>query len=151
MGSIVLYIMEWALALIVLLTIYKAAFSGTTLYRFNRFYLLGATLLEDLAELLDFGAELLDTTVELDRGMTLELDFTLLELDEGLDPSLLLRMTWLLDDCGTLELDRGADEELDSITLDELNLTTPKCAVNVVSCKIVTVRTGFVLVTSSSQ
>ncbi len=45
MGSIVLYILEWAFALIVLLTIYKAAFSGTTFYRFNRFYLLGATLL----------------------------------------------------------------------------------------------------------
>ncbi|MBO7436578.1 MAG: TonB family protein [Bacteroidaceae bacterium] len=51
MGSIVLYIMEWALALIVLLTIYKAAFSGTTLYRFNRFYLLGATLLSALLPL----------------------------------------------------------------------------------------------------
>ena len=48
MGSIVLYILEWAFALVVLLTIYKAAFSGTTLYRFNRFYLLGATLLSAL-------------------------------------------------------------------------------------------------------
>ena len=45
MGSIVLYIIEWAFALIVLLTIYKVAFSGTTFYRFNRFYLLGATVL----------------------------------------------------------------------------------------------------------
>ncbi|MBO7110767.1 MAG: hypothetical protein J6W18_02330, partial [Bacteroidaceae bacterium] len=51
MGSVVLYIMEWAFALIVLLTIYKAAFSGTTLYRFNRFYLLGATLLSALLPL----------------------------------------------------------------------------------------------------
>ena len=51
MGSIVLYIIEWAFALIVLLTIYKAAFSGTTLYRFNRFYLLGATLLSALLPL----------------------------------------------------------------------------------------------------
>jgi TonB family protein len=51
MGSIVLYIMEWAFALIVLLTIYKAVFSGTTLYRFNRFYLLGATLLSALLPL----------------------------------------------------------------------------------------------------
>ncbi len=51
MGSIVLYIMEWAFALIVLLTIYKAAFSGTTFYRFNRFYLLGATLLSALLPL----------------------------------------------------------------------------------------------------
>ena len=48
MGSIVLYIMEWAFALIVLLTIYKAAFSGATFYRFNRFYLLGATVLSAL-------------------------------------------------------------------------------------------------------
>ena len=51
MGSIVLYIMEWAFALIVLLTIYKAAFSGTTFYRFNRFYLLGATVLSALLPL----------------------------------------------------------------------------------------------------
>ena len=52
MGSIVLYILEWAFALIVLLTIYKAAFSGTTFYRFNRFYLLGATVLSALLPLL---------------------------------------------------------------------------------------------------
>ena len=52
MGSIVLYIMEWAFALIVLLTIYKAVFSGTTFYRFNRFYLLGATVLSALLPLL---------------------------------------------------------------------------------------------------
>lgn len=51
MGSIVLYILEWAFALIVLLTIYKAAFSGTTFYRFNRFYLLGATVLSALLPL----------------------------------------------------------------------------------------------------
>ena len=43
--------MEWAFALIVLLTIYKTVFSGTTLYRFNRFYLLGATLLSALLPL----------------------------------------------------------------------------------------------------
>lgn len=118
--------------------------------------LLGFTVEEeDFAEELDFGAELLDTIVELDRGMTLELDFALLELDFALLEldfgTELLELLTLLEDRGTLELDRGADEELDSITLDELNLTTPKCAVNVVSCKIVTVRTGFVLVTSSSQ
>jgi TonB family protein len=52
MGSIVLYIMEWAFALIVLLTIYKAVFSGTTFNRFNRFYLLGATVLSALLPLL---------------------------------------------------------------------------------------------------
>ena len=51
MGSIVLYIIEWAFALLVLLAIYKAAFSGTTMYRFNRFYLLGATLLSALLPL----------------------------------------------------------------------------------------------------
>ena len=51
MGSIVRYISEWAFALLVLLAIYKAAFSGTTLYRFNRFYLLGATLLSALLPL----------------------------------------------------------------------------------------------------
>ena len=54
MGNIVLYIMEWAFALIVLLTIYKAVFSGTTFYRFNRFYLLGATLLSALLPLVHF-------------------------------------------------------------------------------------------------
>ena len=51
MGSIVLYIIEWAFALLILLAIYKAAFSGTTFYRFNRFYLLGATLLSALLPL----------------------------------------------------------------------------------------------------
>ena len=51
MGSIVLYILEWAFALVVLLIIYKAAFSGTTFYRFNRFYLLGATLLSAILPL----------------------------------------------------------------------------------------------------
>ena len=51
MGSIVLYIIEWAFALLVLLAIYKAAFSGTTLHRFNRFYLLGATLISALLPL----------------------------------------------------------------------------------------------------
>ncbi len=54
MGSIVLYIMEWAFVLIVLLTIYKAVFSGTTFYRFNRFYLLGATVLSALLPLVHF-------------------------------------------------------------------------------------------------
>jgi len=52
MGSIVLYILEWAFALVVLLIIYKAAFSGTTFCRFNRFYLLGATVLSALLPLL---------------------------------------------------------------------------------------------------
>ena len=51
MGSIVLYIIEWAFALLVLMAIYKASFSGTTLHRFNRFYLLGATLLSALLPL----------------------------------------------------------------------------------------------------
>lgn len=52
MGSMVLYIIEWAFALLVLMAIYKAAFSGTTLHRFNRFYLLGATLLSALLPLM---------------------------------------------------------------------------------------------------
>ena len=52
MGRLVLYIMEWAFALIILLTIYKAVFSGTTFYRFNRFYLLGATVLSALLPLI---------------------------------------------------------------------------------------------------
>ena len=51
MGSIVLYIIEWAFALLLLLTLYKAVLSGTTFYRFNRFYLLGATLLSALLPL----------------------------------------------------------------------------------------------------
>ena len=51
MGSIVLYIIEWAFALLVLLAVYKAVLSGTTLHRFNRFYLLGATLLSALLPL----------------------------------------------------------------------------------------------------
>jgi len=46
--------LEWAFALTVLLIIYKAAFSGTTFYRFNRFYLLGATVLSALLPLVHF-------------------------------------------------------------------------------------------------
>jgi hypothetical protein len=93
--------------------------------------LLGFTVEEeDFAEELDFGAELLDTTVELDRGVTLELDFALLELDFGTE---LLELLTLLEDRGTLELERGADEELDSITLDELDCFTENTATIVVS------------------
>lgn len=51
MGSLVLYVIEWAFALLVLLAVYKVVFSKTTLYRFNRFYLLGATLLSALLPL----------------------------------------------------------------------------------------------------
>ena len=51
MGSLVLYIIEWAFGLLVFLAIYKAVFSGATFYRFNRFYLLGATLLSALLPL----------------------------------------------------------------------------------------------------
>ena len=54
MGNIVLYIIEWAFGLLLLLTLYKAVFSGTTFYRFNRFYLLGATLLSALLPLVHF-------------------------------------------------------------------------------------------------
>lgn len=52
MGSLVLYILEWAFTLIVLLTIYKAVLSGTTFYRFNRIYLLAATMLSALIPLI---------------------------------------------------------------------------------------------------
>lgn len=48
MGSTVLYVLEWALALLLLLAVYKLFFSGTTLHRFNRCYLLGATVLSAL-------------------------------------------------------------------------------------------------------
>ena len=51
MGSFVIYILEWALSLLVLLLIWKLAFAGTTLHRFNRFYLLGATLVSALIPL----------------------------------------------------------------------------------------------------
>lgn len=51
MGNFVLYILEWALSLLVFLFIWKLAFAGTTLHRFNRFYLLGATLVSALIPL----------------------------------------------------------------------------------------------------
>ena len=52
MGSTVLYIMEWAFALLLFLAVYKICFSGTTLHRFNRCYLLIATVLSALLPLL---------------------------------------------------------------------------------------------------
>ena len=51
MGSFVLYILEWSLSLLLLLLIWKLAFAGTTLHRFNRFYLLGVTLVSALIPL----------------------------------------------------------------------------------------------------
>lgn len=51
MGGFVLYILEWALSLLVLLFIWKLAFAGTTLHRFNRIYLLAATLASALIPL----------------------------------------------------------------------------------------------------
>ena len=68
MGSIVLYIIEWAFALLVLLGLYKAVLSGTTLYRFNRIYLLGATVLSALLPLVhltitDQTSPVLDMTI----------------------------------------------------------------------------------------
>lgn len=52
MGNTVLYIIEWALALLLFLAVYKICFSGTTLHRFNRCYLLIATVLSALLPLL---------------------------------------------------------------------------------------------------
>ncbi|MBO7114443.1 MAG: TonB family protein [Bacteroidaceae bacterium] len=68
MGSIVLYIIEWAFALLVLLGLYKAVLSGTTLYRINRIYLLGATVLSALLPLVhltisDQTSPVLDMTI----------------------------------------------------------------------------------------
>lgn len=51
MGSTVLYIMEWAFALLLFLAVYKICFSGTTLHRFNRCYLLIATVLSAILPL----------------------------------------------------------------------------------------------------
>lgn len=86
MGSIVLYIIEWAFALLVLLAIYKAAFSGTTLHRFNRFYLLGATLLSALLPLVhvtipDSTPLVSDMTIQ-DTEFAQELSGTLTFIDE---------------------------------------------------------------------
>lgn len=53
MGSFVLYILEWSLALLLLLLVWKIAFSGTTLHRFNRIYLIGATVASALLPLLN--------------------------------------------------------------------------------------------------
>ncbi|MBR5158271.1 MAG: TonB family protein [Bacteroidaceae bacterium] len=89
MGSIVLYIIEWAFALLVLLAIYKAAFSGTTFHRFNRCYLLGATLLSALLPLVqvtlpDSTPLVSDMTIQ-DTGFAQELSGTLTFIDEGPD------------------------------------------------------------------
>lgn len=51
MGGFVLYILEWALSLLVLLFVWKLAFAGTTLHCFNRIYLLAATLASALIPL----------------------------------------------------------------------------------------------------
>ena len=51
MGNTVLYILEWAFSLLLFLAVYKLCFSGTTLHRFNRCYLLGATVLSALLPL----------------------------------------------------------------------------------------------------
>ena len=86
MGSIVLYIIEWAFALLVLLAIYKAVFSGTTFHRFNRFYLLGATLLSALLPLVhvtipDSTPLVSDMTIQ-DTEFAQELSGTLTFIDE---------------------------------------------------------------------
>ena len=86
MGSIVLYIIEWAFALLVLLAIYKAVFCGTTFHRFNRFYLLGATLLSALLPLvhvtLPDSAPLVSEMTIQDTEFAQELSGTLTFVDE---------------------------------------------------------------------
>jgi TonB family protein len=86
MGSIVLYIIEWAFALLVLLAIYKAVFCGTTFHRFNRFYLLGATLLSALLPLvhvtLPDSAPLVSEMTIQDTEFAQELSGTLTFIDE---------------------------------------------------------------------
>ena len=58
MGNFVLYILEWSLTLLLLLLVWKIAFYGTTLHRFNRYYLLGATLLSALVPLVGLNISL---------------------------------------------------------------------------------------------
>ena len=86
MGSIVLYIIEWAFALLVLLAIYKAVFCGTTFHRFNRCYLLGATLLSALLPLvhvtLPDSAPLVSEMTIQDTEFAQELSGTLTFVDE---------------------------------------------------------------------
>lgn len=45
LGAFVVYILEWALALLIFLALYKLCLSGSTLHRFNRYYLLGSVAL----------------------------------------------------------------------------------------------------------
>jgi hypothetical protein len=52
MGSFVLYILEWALCLLIFLVVYKVCFSGSTFHRFNRFYLLGSVAVAALLPLM---------------------------------------------------------------------------------------------------
>ena len=52
MGNAFLFVLMWAMTLILLLAVYKLCFSGTTLHRFNRCYLLGATVLSALLPLI---------------------------------------------------------------------------------------------------
>lgn len=45
LGTFIVYILEWALALLIFLALYKLCLSGSTLHRFNRYYLLGSVAL----------------------------------------------------------------------------------------------------------
>ena len=45
LGTFVVYILEWVLALLIFLALYKLCLSGSTLHRFNRYYLLGSVAL----------------------------------------------------------------------------------------------------------
>ena len=51
MGNAFLFVLMWAMTLILLLAVYKLCFSGTTLHHFNRCYLLGATVLSAIIPL----------------------------------------------------------------------------------------------------
>ena len=51
MGSFVVYIIEWTLCLSAFLLLYKMCFSGSTLHRFNRIFLLGSVVVSALLPL----------------------------------------------------------------------------------------------------
>lgn len=73
MGAFVLYILEWSMSLLLLLLVWKLAFSGTTFHRLNRCYLLGATAVSALIPLLGQRIALSGTLSIPDIGMALTL------------------------------------------------------------------------------
>ena len=52
MGTLVVYVLEWALCQLIFLTVYKLCFSGSTLHRFNRWYLMGSVAVSMLLPLI---------------------------------------------------------------------------------------------------